>query len=306
VLLGIDFRILGPLEVHAGGRLVPLEGAKLRALLVLLLLRANEVVPSDRLIEDLWSGSPPSTAANALQVYVSSLRKLLGREAVVTRAPGYLLRVEPDRVDALRFESLVDRAGEDLADRRPQPALAMLDEALSLWHGTPLSDFVYERFAQGEINRLEELHRTALEERVEAQLGLGRGAELVGELEVLVAEHPLRERPRGQLMLALYRSGRQAEALELYQQTRSLLVEELGVEPSPSLQRLETAILRHDPSLEPPPPETLVTQALKLVGEGAVRAASPRRALTGRSACLPGPSGSGGPGRPCAARRAPW
>ncbi len=257
MLLGIDFRILGPLEVHAGGRLVPLEGAKLRALLVLLLLRANEVVPSDRLIEDLWSGSPPSTAANALQVYVSSLRKLLGREAVVTRAPGYLLRVEPDRVDALRFESLVDRAGEDLADRRPQPALAMLDEALSLWHGTPLSDFVYERFAQGEINRLEELHRTALEERVEAQLGLGRGAELVGELEVLVAEHPLRERPRGQLMLALYRSGRQAEALELYQQTRSLLVEELGVEPSPSLQRLETAILRHDPSLEPPPPAEL-------------------------------------------------
>ena len=216
---------------------MPLEGAKLRALLVLLLLHPNEVVPSDRLIDDLWSGGPPSTAANALQVYVSRLRKLLGRETVVTRAPGYQLRVDLDRVDALRFERLVEEARRALAEARPEAALRSLEEALSLWQGTPLSDFVYEPFAQNEINRLEELHMTALEEGFAARLELGRGADLVAELEALVAEHPLRERLRGQLMFALYRSGRQAEALELYQETRRLLVDELGIEPSPTLQR---------------------------------------------------------------------
>jgi DNA-binding SARP family transcriptional activator len=238
--------------VRTRGRIASLEGAKQRALLALLLLHANEVVPSDRLIDDLWSGSPPSTAANALQVYVSQLRKLVGREVLVTRPPGYLLRVEPDQVDAVRFERLIEQARGALADGRPEPALAALEEALALWQGTPLSDFVYEPFAQGEINRLEEVRQAALEERLEAHLALGRSADLIGELETLVAEHPLRERLRGQLMLALYRSGRQAEALELYQKTRSLLVEELGIEPSPTLQRLETAILRQDPSLEAP------------------------------------------------------
>ena len=230
-----------------------LEGAKARALLVLLLVHANRVVPSEQLIEDLWSGSPPSTAPNALQVYVSQLRKLVGREALVTRPPGYLLRADPDLVDAVRFERLVEQARKELAGGSPEPALAALEEALSLWRGTPLSEFVYERFAQREIGRLEELRQAALEERFEAHLALGRGADLVGELEALVAEHPLRERLRGQLMLALYRSGRQAEALELYQATRRLLVDELGIDPSPSLQRLETAILRQDPSLEPSP-----------------------------------------------------
>ena len=249
----IDFRILGPLEVRLDGRLVALEGAKVRALLVLLLVHANRVVPSEQLIEDLWSGSPPTSAPNALQVYVSQLRKLVGREALLTRPPGYLLRADPDLVDAVRFERLVEQARKELAEGSPEPALAALEEALSLWRGTPLSEFVYERFAQREINRLEELREAALEERFEAHLALGRGADLVGELEALVAEHPLRERLRGQLMLALYRSGRQAEALELYQTTRRLLVDELGIDPSPSLQRLETAILRQDPSLEPPP-----------------------------------------------------
>ena len=243
--------------MRAGAQIVPLEGAKLRALLVLLLLHPNEVVPSERLIDHLWSGEPPSTAANALQVYVSRLRKLLGREAVVTRAPGYQLLLEPDRVDALRFERLIEEAREDLAESRPDAALRNLEAALSLWQGTPLSDFVYEPFAQNEINRLEELRLTALEEGFEARLALGRGADLVAELEPLVAEHPLRERLRGQLMIALYRSGRQAEALELYQETRRRLVDELGIEPSPALQRLETAILRQDPALEaqaPPEP----------------------------------------------------
>ena len=231
---------------------MPLEGAKLRALLVLLLLHPNEVVPSDRLIDDLWSGEPPSTAANALQVYVSRLRKLLGRETVVTRPPGYQLRVDLDRVDARRFERLVEEARRALTEAQPEAALHGLEEALSLWQGTPLSDFVYEPFAQNEINRLEELHVAALEEGFEARLALGRGAELVAELEALVAEHPLRERLRSQLMVALYRSGRQAEALELYQETRRRLVDELGIEPSPALQRLETAILRQDPALEAP------------------------------------------------------
>ncbi|MGH3091799.1 MAG: BTAD domain-containing putative transcriptional regulator, partial [Gaiellaceae bacterium] len=234
------------------GRLVTLEGAKARALLVLLLVHANRVVPSEQLIEDLWSGSPPSSAPNALQVYVSQLRKLVGRETLLTRPPGYVLRADPELVDAVRFERLVEQARKELADGTPEPALAALEEALSLWRGTPLSEFVYERFAQSEISRLEELRQAALEERFEAHLALGRGVDLVGELEALVAEHPLRERLRGQLMLALYRSGRQAEALELYQATRRLLVDELGIEPSPSLQRLETAILRQDPSLEPP------------------------------------------------------
>ncbi len=266
----IDFRILGPLEVRLDGRLVPLEGAKARALLVLLLVHANRVVPSEQLIEDLWSGSPPSSAPNALQVYISQLRKLVGREALLTRPPGYLLRADPDLVDAVRFERLVEQARKELAAGTPEPALAALEEALSLWRGTPLSEFVYERFAQREISRLEELREAAREERFEAHLALGRGADLVGELETLVVEHPLRERLRGQLMLALYRSGRQAEALELYQTTRRLLVDELGIEPSPSLQRLETAILRQDPSLEPPP------AAAAELGAGATPAAPPR------------------------------
>jgi len=247
--------------VRLDGRLAPLEGTKVRTLLVLLLVHANRVVPSDQLIEDLWSGSPPSSAPNALQVYVSQLRKLVGRETLLTRPPGYVLRAESDHVDAVRFERLIEQARKQLADGSPEPALAALQEALSLWRGTPLSEFVYERFAQGEISRLEELRQAALEERFEAHLALGRGPDLVGELEPLVAEHPLRERLRGQLMLALYRSGRQAEALELYQSTRRLLVDELGIEPSPSLQRLETAILRQDPALEPPPPASAELRA---------------------------------------------
>jgi DNA-binding SARP family transcriptional activator/class 3 adenylate cyclase len=238
---------------------VEVEGAKARALLVLLLLHANDVVPSDRLIDDLWSGEPPSTAANALQVYVSRLRKLLGREAVVTRSPGYQLVVDPDCVDSLRFARLVEEARESVADGRPDAALAGLEEALALWQGAPLAEFVYEPFAQAPINRLEELRLTALEEGFEARLALGRGADLVADLEELVAQHPLRERLRGQLMLALYRAGRQAEALELYQETRRLLVEELGIEPSPGLQRLETAILRQDPALEPELPDGAAT-----------------------------------------------
>jgi DNA-binding SARP family transcriptional activator/tetratricopeptide (TPR) repeat protein len=232
----MEFRILGPLEVcDEGGRTLDI-GGKQRALLALLLLNANEAVSTDRLIEDLWDGNPPDTAAKALQVYVSQLRKLLGRDRLQTRPPGYLLRVEPDELDVERFRRLQDNG--------------KLQEALSLCRGPPLSDFADERFAQAEIGRLEELRLACLEERIEQDIAEGRHADLVGELEALVAKQPLRERLRAQLMLALYRSRRQAEALEAYQQARKALVDELGIEPSPELQDLERRILRQDATLE--------------------------------------------------------
>jgi DNA-binding SARP family transcriptional activator len=231
----VEFRVLGPLEVIDDGRAVPLGGARQRALLAILLTRANEVVSTDRLIDDLWGDSPPKTAANTVQFYVSQLRKLLGSDRIVTKAPGYAIRVEPGELDLERFEQLAAEGSSR--------------EALGLWHGAPLADFAYEAFAQAEIARLEELRLAVLEQRIDADLVHGRHAELVGELERLVAEHPLRERLRGQLMLALYRTGRQAEALEAYQATRRALVDELGIEPSPALQELEKAILRQDPAL---------------------------------------------------------
>jgi DNA-binding SARP family transcriptional activator/tetratricopeptide (TPR) repeat protein len=205
-------------------------------LLARLLLSANEVVSTHRLIEDLWDGEPPETAGKALQVYVSQLRKLLGKDRLQTKAPGYLLRVESNELDVERFRRLQEEG--------------KLQEALSLWRGSPLSDFADDRFAQTEIARLEELRLTCLEERIEQELAEGRQADLVGRLEALVAEHPLRERLRAQLMLALYRSRRQAEALEAYQAARRALVDELGIDPSPELQDLERRILRQDPSLE--------------------------------------------------------
>src|SRR5436309_71821 len=236
----MEFGILGPLEVRREGDVLPLGGAEQRALLAILLLNANRVVSSDRLIDALWEDAPPETARKALQVHVSQLRKLLGPDRVVTRMPGYLLVVEEGELDLQRFERLA-----------PGGELEQLREALGLFRGPPLADFAYERFAQTEIARLEELRVVALEERLEAELALGLHAQLVPELEALVAQYPLRERSRGQLMLALYRSGRQAEALEAYQQARRTLVDELGIEPSRALQELERAILVQDRSLEP-------------------------------------------------------
>lgn len=235
----MEFRILGPLEVVAEGRAVSLGGTRQRALLAVLLTRANQVVSTERLIDELWGERPPKEARNTVQFYVSQLRKVLGADRIETRAPGYAIRIERDELDLHRFERLVAEGG---------PALT---EALSLWRGPALADFAYEPFAQAEIARLEELRLAALEQRLEADLALGRHGELVGELEALVAEHPLRERLRGQLMLALYRSGRQAEALDVYRETRRVLVDELGIEPSPTLQELERSILRHDPGLQP-------------------------------------------------------
>jgi DNA-binding SARP family transcriptional activator len=243
----LEFRILGPLEVWDRETALQLGGQKQRAVLALLALHPGEVVPSERLITELWGESPPRTAATALQNAISQLRKTLGADTLETRAPGYALRVEKEAVDAYRFEQLLNDARGVEPGRRAE----LLREALQLWRGPPLGDFAYESFAQNEAARLDELRLTALEERIEAELELGRAGDLVGELEGLVRENPLRERPRGQLMLALYRSGRQAEALQTYQETRRTLVDELGIEPTPALQQLHASILRQESVLEP-------------------------------------------------------
>jgi DNA-binding SARP family transcriptional activator len=247
----MEFRILGPLEVADGDVVVPLAGAKQRALLAILLLGANEVVSSDRLIDELWGEQSPESGRAALQVRVSQLRKALGDggELILTRAPGYVLRLEREQLDLHRFERLVGEA--DAAE--PAVAAGRLREALALWRGPALADLAYESFARAAIGRLEELRLAALEKRIEADLALGRHAELVAEVEALVGEHPLRERLRAQLMLALYRCGRQADALAVYRTTRRALVKELGIEPSPPLRELEQAILRQNPSLDVAP-----------------------------------------------------
>jgi DNA-binding SARP family transcriptional activator len=252
----MEFRILGPLEVVDGDRSVPLGGGRQRAVLALLVTRPNEVVSTDRLIDELWGADPPKKALNTVQYYVSQLRKTLGADRIVTRPPGYLIRVEPEELDLARFERLAEEGG---ADR--------FREALELWRGPALADLAYESFAREEAARLEELRLAVQERRADAELEAGRGPELVPELERLIAEHPLRERLRGQLMLALYRSGRQADALSAYQAARSTLVEELGIEPGPALQELERAMLRQDPGLEPakelPTPERSILVAVR-------------------------------------------
>jgi DNA-binding SARP family transcriptional activator/tetratricopeptide (TPR) repeat protein len=265
----MKFGILGSLEVREDGAVLPLSGTKQRALLAILLLHANEVVSTDRLVDELWGDSPPDSAVKTLQVHISQLRKSLpgGPDVLLTRAPGYLLHVEEGELDAERFERLVSEA------RAQQPARACvtLREALALWRGPALADFAYESFAQTEAARLEELRMTALEERLAADLELGHHAELVGELESLVARHSLRERLRGLLILALYRSGRQAEALEAYRDARRVLVDQLGIEPSRALKELERRILAQDAALEPerpvepgPRPEGLVGREREL------------------------------------------
>ena len=246
----LEYRILGPLEVGANGTPVHLGGQKQRALLAYLLLRANDVVPAERLIEELWGDPAPRTAMTSLQNVVSQLRKVLGAEPLETRSPGYRLKISPEQLDLTRFERLVKSArGTEPAERA-----RVLTEALELWRGAPLSDFVYERWAQDEIRRLDELRLAAVEERIDAELELDRSAELVPELERLAAEYPQRERLRGQLMLALYRSGRQTDALQAYQDARRMLVDELGLEPGPELQRLNASILRQEAGLQGTPP----------------------------------------------------
>ena len=244
----LAFLLLGPLEVWADGRALELRRRKQRLLLALLLLRPREAVSTDRLVEDIWHGQPPRAAIGSLQNLVSELRKLLGNDVVSTREAGYALDVERDCVDLHRFTGLVSAAHDDTA---AETRSERLREALALWRGSPLADFACEPFAQVEILRLEELRAGAHEELAEAELELGHHARLVGELEALVAAHPLRERLRAQLMLAYYRSGRQTAALAAFQDARRTLADELGLEPSAELRRLERAILVHDPSLLP-------------------------------------------------------
>ena len=242
----MDFRILGPLEVVDDGRSLPLGGGRQRALLAALLLRANSVVAADTLLDEVWGDDPPASRLKIVQVYISQLRKLLGNDVIETHAPGYALVVCEGELDLQRFESLVAEARA--ADTTT--AAAKLRKALSLWRGPPLADFGYASFARAEIGRLEELRLSALEARIEADLELGGHTDLVGELEGLTAEHPLRERLRGQLMLALYRSGRQPEALAAYQDGSRRLREDLALEPSRPLRELEQAILRQDTALD--------------------------------------------------------
>jgi predicted ATPase/DNA-binding SARP family transcriptional activator len=271
--VSLELRILGPLEVCGeDGRPLTLGGPKQRALLAVLLLKRNELVTADRLLEEIWSESDPEAGARSLHVYVSQLRKLLGGADVLRTGPGgYSLALAPEQLDADRFERLVREAKQALAGGRPERTVEQARQALELWRGPPLADVAYEPFAQAEIARLEELHLLALETRIEAELALGHHAGLIDELEVLVAAQPLREHLRGQLMLALYRTGRQAEALGVYQDGRRALLDELGLDPSPELKELEAAILRQDPGLAVEPAELrarrhLPAPATSLVG----------------------------------------
>jgi DNA-binding SARP family transcriptional activator len=262
------FGILGPLEARAGDRTIALGGAKPRALLALLLLEANQVVARDLLIEALWSVKPPDDPVNALQVYVSQLRKALGHDVIVTRAPGYRISLERDDLDLVDFERLVAEGEQALTAGDAESATVRLEAALRLWRGPPLADLADEPGLHTAIHRLEEIRIAAIERQVEAELALGHHARLVPELEQLVVEHPWREGLCGQLMVGLYRSGRQADALAAYRAARQTLLDELGLEPSPALRQLEQAILVQDEMLELAP--SLGTRAAPAVQQRGV------------------------------------
>jgi predicted ATPase/DNA-binding SARP family transcriptional activator len=292
----LEYRILGPVEVELeGGPPLSVKGKKPRALLALLILRRNEPVPTELLIEDLWGDKAPATAANTLQVYVSQLRKIVS-DRLTREGSAYRLRIDPDELDAERFQQLAEDGDAALRRRSFREAAELLAEALALWRGPALADLRYESFAQGETVRLEELRLVANENRIEADLGLGRHDQVIGELEALIAQQPLRERLRSLHMLALYRAGRQADALEAYQAARQTLLDELGLEPGPELRDLEQAILRQEETLSrrPLPQSNVPVPASTLVGRrreleevtNALR--GPTRVLT-----LTGPGGSG-------------
>lgn len=262
----MDVRILGPLEVREDGRALDLGGPRPRALFTILLLHLGEVVSADRLVDEIWGERPPRSAGHLLHVYISNLRKEVG-SCLVTVAPGYRLELDPDEVDARRFERLAREGAELLAAGEAERASATLREALELWRGQALADVAYDGLTKSESARLEELRLSAIEARIDADLALGRGAELVGELGALTAANPYREHLRAQLMLALYRSGRQADALAAYQDARRTLVDQLGLEPSDELQELQRRILTRDPGLGSPRPQPAT---------GALRGASRR------------------------------
>lgn len=252
----MEFRILGLMEVLDGVRRVELPTGRGRSLLALLTLHAGQPVAAERLIDELWGEDPPATAATVVHGLVSRLRKALEPERTTGKRPqvlqtvgtAYRLAIDSDAVDANRFKRLIDEA----RGGSPEMRSAKLSEALLLWRGLPLADFIYEPFAQRAITALEESRIEAIEDRFEAELALGRDAELVTELHEVTTAHPFRERLRGFLMIALYRAGRQTEALDVYRETRDLLLEEMALEPGPALRELEAAILRQDPTLELP------------------------------------------------------
>lgn len=264
----MEFRLLGPLEVSNGDGSLPLGGPKQRTVLAVLLLQANRVVTVDRLTDAIWGSEPPQTARNTIQTYVRHLRKALGAERIEHRSSGYALVANQDEVDLLRFEALVEDARR-LTSTDPPRAIATLREAIALWRGPALDDLADQASLRPDIARLEESHVAAIEDRVAADLTMGRHRELVPELETLVGHHPFRERLWGQLMVALYRSGRQAEALAAYQRVRKILVEELGIDPSPELQRLEEQILKQDGELELPGEPLRGYRLIERIGEGA-------------------------------------
>jgi predicted ATPase/DNA-binding SARP family transcriptional activator len=263
--------MLGPIAVLDDGRPLPLGAPKQRALLVALLLQAGEVVARDRLIDAVWGEDPPASAQQSLQVYVHGLRRALGAERIETRGSGYRLQADPNEIDLRRFEQLAKRGRDELAAERPAAALAALDAALQLWSGSPLADLADEEIGRREIPRLEDARLTAVELRNDAQLAVGESAELVGGLTALIGEHPYRERLHAQLVLALYRAGRQKDALEAYRSAQHTLVEALGIDPGPELQSLEQRILNQDPSLLASPR-----------AEGVVSLPSPSTPLLGR------------------------
>lgn len=235
----MEFCLLGPLAVREGGRELPITGIKERSVLAMLLLEEGQVVSADRLIDELWGDEPPPTARGSLQVRIAGLRQALGKQRIVSEGRGYRVQLAPGELDVTRFQRLLEQGGE-----------AHLHEALAMWQGPALADFLDQRWAQAGAGRLEELRLAALERRIDVDLEAGRHAEVVSELEAQVRGHPLREGLRGQLMLALYRSGRQADALDAYQEARSTLVEQCGIEPSAALQRLQRGILSQDPALD--------------------------------------------------------
>jgi YVTN family beta-propeller protein len=257
----VQFRILGSLEVADGDAAISLEAPKQRALLGVLLLYPNEVVATERLIDELWGERPPASAVKVVQTYVSQLRKVLGDGLIATRPPGYLLRIGEDELDSARFRRLATQGHQLAGNGDHERADAMYGEALALWRGPPLADVVFESFARSEVERLEEERLEALTDRIDCELALSRHHEFVPELESLVKQYPLRERLRAQLMLALYRSGRQADALAAYQDARRTLIEELGLEPGRELHDLEQAILRHDAALDAPVPHVEVADS---------------------------------------------
>jgi len=254
---GLEFRVLGPVEVCDGGRNLPLGGPKQRGLLADLILNAGTIISTARLIDDLWGDTSPATAGHTVETYIARLRRILRDgsrpELLLTRPPGYLLDVEPGHVDAFRFGQLVQDGTAAAAQGDHEQASALLRAALALWRGPALTDVADAPFAQAAAKRLTDQHLLALQRRIDADLQLGQAQDLVPELEALVASHPYHEPFHRQLMVALYRSGRQSDALGTYRRARSLLADELGIEPGPDLQRTEQAILRQDPELEQPP-----------------------------------------------------